>query len=182
MRRKLPLLAAVFGIVMMLRGESEEPGARPAEGHALLKKFEGTWDSKEKFTMMAGAEPTKGTGTMENKLVLRDRYLQSTGSTEFGGKKSDMMATFGYNLFLKKYFYIFFIADTGGFIVTEGNFDKEGKVLTLEGAEELPDGQEMKAKVVIRVAGDDAYSMEWWFPGEDGKQFLAAEYNYTRRK
>ncbi|MEK7468032.1 MAG: DUF1579 family protein [Planctomycetota bacterium] len=184
MRRRLPLLAVVLGIVMTLRGESEEPGVplKPADAHAKLKKLEGTWEVTAKYSMMAGAEPMKGKGTIENKFVLSGVYLQSVGSTEIGGKKSESMATFGYNLYLKKYFFIFFIAETGGFVVTEGQFDKEGKVLTLEGAEELPDGQEMKAKAVFRFTDDDEYTMEFWFPGEDGKQFLAAEYTNTRKK
>ncbi|KAF0246920.1 MAG: hypothetical protein FD180_279 [Planctomycetota bacterium] len=184
MRRRLPIVAAVLGIVMTLRGDSEEPGGeiKPGAEHAKLKTLEGSWEATSRFSSMPGAEGMKSKGTAENKMLVSGRYLQSTGVFEVGGKKSEMMGTLGYNLYLKKYFFIFFISDTGGFVVTEGTADKEGKVLTLEGGEELPDGQQMKVKVVFRLTSDDEYTMEFWFPGENGKQFLAGDYRYTRKK
>lgn len=183
MLRKSAIAAVLLGLVLTLRGESEEPAPKkPGAEHAKLKALEGTWEVSGKASMMPGTEPMKGTGTMDNRLVLGGKYLQSSGRVDMGGFNSDLMATIGYNLYLKKYFYIFFIADTGGFVVSEGSFDKDGQVLTLEGAEELPDGQEMKVKVIIRLLGEDKHVMEWWFPGEDGKPFQAAEYTFTRKK
>ena len=45
MRKRLVVMAAVLGIVITLRGESEESGERkPGEAPARLKKLEGAWD------------------------------------------------------------------------------------------------------------------------------------------
>jgi hypothetical protein len=184
MRKRLPVAAGILALVLTLRGESEDAGGplKPGAEHARLKALAGSWDLASKFAMMPGTEPVKGKGTCENTLVLGGKYLQSVATQKTESMGSEMMATFGYNLYLKKYFYIFFIAETGGFVVSEGNFDKDGKVLTMEGAEELPDGQEMKVKVVIRIVSDEEHVMEFWFPGEGGKLFLAGEYAFTRKK
>jgi hypothetical protein len=180
MLKRFWLLPGLAAVLMTLRGESEEPKTG-AEGHALLKKFEGTWESSAVYTAMPGAEPMKGKGTLETKALMGGKYYQTSGAIDLGGLGSAQLATMGYNMFSKKYFMVTFIGETGGYVVTEGVADKEGKVLTMEGAEALPDGQEMKVKVVLRRVSDTEYVMEYWFPGADGKLSLAAEFTQKKK-
>lgn len=153
----------------------------PAEGHARLQPFVGTFRAEVKIWMGPG-DPMVSTGTMTNSMDLGGRFLRQDYKGDPGsGSFPDFEGRgfWGFNKATGKYegFWI----DTASTIMqTEaGSVDEPGKVWTMIG--EIPDGAGgmTTKRSVITLHDDDHHSMEMYFDKE-GKEIKGMEIRYTR--
>lgn len=168
-------------LALALRGASEPPDetslGKPGANHARLKPLAGSFETEAKFMGV------KMKGTITGTWRMGGRYLDLGGELDMGAAgKDELMATMGYANFEKHYFMIFYIGSTTNFIALEGQADADGKTITLEGEEKMPDGSKAKSRVVLRLASEDEWTMEIWYPGEKGKLELLGEYKNKRTK
>ncbi|MBM4075119.1 MAG: DUF1579 domain-containing protein, partial [Planctomycetes bacterium] len=67
-------------------------------------------------------------------------------------------------------------------LITEGTYDKEGKVQTMTGDGPGPDGKPMKFKMVTEHKNKDTILFTMFTPGPDGKDAIMFSITYNRRK
>jgi hypothetical protein len=153
----------------------------PAEEHARLRPFVGTFRAEVKIWMGPG-DPMISTGTMTNTMDLGGRFLRQDYKGDPGGgpfPDFEGRGFWGYNKSTQHYegFWI----DTASTIMQNesGSVDDSGRVWTMIG--EIPDGSGGKTtkRSVITVQDDDHHSMEMYFD-KDGQELKGMEIRYTR--
>lgn len=157
--------------------------ATPGPPHKALEGFVGSWDVKSKVWMIPGAPPTESAGTSENKMILGGRYLeQRYEGTMMGGPFSGIGVT-GFDNYKKKVASTWIDSMGTGVMVTQGTFDKAGKVITSWGTmDDVVEKRSMKVKTAVTLVDADHHSYESWHTGPDGKMIKDLEISYTRKK
>ena len=160
--RHLLFVLSVSSVFAMNASAQESP--KPGPEHQKLKELEGTWDSTMKF----GDAESKG--TMIYKMDLGGLWLTSDFRGEFGGEKFAGKGLDCYDPAKKKYIGVWVDSMITSPLITEGTYDKEGKVLTMTGEGPGPDGKPMKMKMVTEHQGKDAMLFTMFGPGPDGTE------------
>jgi hypothetical protein len=142
------LAVCIAGALLVSAAKAQQP-APPGPEHAKFKELEGTWDAT--MDMMG----QKSTGTMTYKVVMGGYFLASEFKGEFGGMKFEGRGLDTYDTIKKKYVGVW--ADNMGpaIMMMEGNYDKEGKKLTMVGEGPGQDGKLMKYKSVTVMPDKD---------------------------
>jgi hypothetical protein len=151
-------------------------GPQPGPEHQRLKELEGTWDAVVKLA------EGESKGTMTYKIDLGGMWLTSEFRGELAGTKFHGKGFDGYDPIKKKYVGIWVDSMSSSPVVTEGTFDKEGKVLTMTGEGPGPDGSPMKYKLTTEHKTKDLLVFTMFAPGPDGKDMAMMTITYTRRK
>ncbi len=153
-----------------------QESAQPGPEHERLKKLQGTWDAVVKF----GAEESKA--TMIYKMEVGGLWLTSDFQGDFGGQKFQGKGFDSYDPIKKKYVGVWIDSMSTSPMISEGTYDKDGKVLTMTGEGPGPDGKPMKFKMTTEHK--DADTMLWTMlnVGPDGKEFPMLSIAYKRKK
>lgn len=156
--------------------------AAPGEHHKHLEPFIGTWDVTVKMWMAPG-EPATSTGVGKSEWMLGGRFVHTTFHGDFMGMPFEGAGLTGYDNLQKKYTSIW-VDNMGTYMsVMDGQDSADGKTFTYTGMMPDPMGGPMhKVKEVLRVVSNDEHVMEWWEPGEDGKDTKTMEIVYKRKK
>lgn len=171
--RSFLVLALSFVFVFAtLAQEAPKPGAE----HQRLKALEGTWDA----TIKAGPNESKGTATY--KMELGGLWLTTDFQGEIEGAKFTGRGFDGYDAQKKKYVGIWVDSMATLPVISEGTFDKDGKVLTMVGEGPGPDGKPMKYKMTTVYKDKDTMHWTMFGPGADGKDAEMFSITYKRRK
>ncbi len=154
---------------------AQPPQPKPGPEHALLKRLEGTWEATVK-----GREESKG--TMTYKMMLGGLWLVSDYQGEFMGQKFQGKGLETYDTAKKKYVGIWVDSMSTALMTYEGNFDKDGKVLTMTGEGPGEDGKPTKFKMVSEMKDKDTMVFTMSSPGKDGKEHTMMTITYKRKK
>ncbi len=154
---------------------AQEP-PKPGPEHDKLKQLEGSWDAVMKF----GDEESKGTMTW--KMEIGGLWLVSEFQGEFGGMKFTGKGLDSYDPIKKKYVGVWVDSMSTSPLLSEGTYDKDGKVLTMAGEGPGPDGKPMKYKMTTEHKGKDSLLWTMLQPGPDGKDAAMFSITYKRRK
>ena len=128
----------------------------------------------------------ESTGTAEYEWILGGRYVlekvrgnpETEGQTPFEG-----MGVHGYDNLKQKYVAMWIDNMMTGLFTSEGTCDASGKIITLLGEDTDPTtGKAMQIRSVLRIVDDNKWVSETYCQGPDGKEFMAVELTYTRKK
>jgi hypothetical protein len=169
-------LAVVSLFLVATVAAAQEP-PKPGPEHEKLKQLEGTWDVVMKFS----EAETKG--KVVYKMGLGGLWLVSDFDGEFApGQKFTGHGLDGYDPNKKKYIGIWVDSMSGSPVVSEGNYDKDGRVLTMVGEGPGPDGKPMKYKMTTEHKDQDNLLFTMNGVGADGKEKQMFTIAYKRRK
>jgi hypothetical protein len=149
---------------------------KPGPEHEMLKQMEGTWDATIK---MMGQESK---GTMKYKMGLGGLWLMSHFEGDFGGMKFEGQGMDTYNPAKKKYIGIWADSFETEPMISEGDFNKETKTLTMNGVGPGPDGKPAKYKSTVKMIDADTMEFTMAGPGPDGKEGVMMTISYKRKK
>ena len=175
--RTVPLvLAATATVLFMSAATPAQEIPQPGPEHAKLKQLEGTWDAVVKF----GTDESKG--TMTYKMDLGGLWLVSDYQGEFAGQPFRGKGLDSYDPAKKKYVSVWVDSMSVSPMISEGTFDKDGKVLTLTGEGPGADGKPTKLKTVTEHKDKDTMLWTMFGTGPDGKEGPMLSITYKRRK
>jgi hypothetical protein len=169
----LALAAACLALVSFVRAQQPP---RPGPEFDKLKKLVGTWDATMKFM---GQESK---GVMTYKLGLGGLWLLSSYEGDFGGQKFEGHGMDTYDAASGKYVGIWADSMVTRPVISEGTFDKDGKVVTMEGTSPGPDGKPAKFKMTSEMKDEDSMVSTMSMFGSDGKEQGSFTISYKRRK
>lgn len=167
-------IACVAALLVGAVGLAQEP-PQPGPEHKKLKELEGTWDC----VMRMGPEESKAVATY--KMDLGGLWLISDFQGEFGGMKFSGKGLDGYDPARKKYVGVWVDSMITSPLVTEGTYDKDGKVLTMTGEGPGPDGKPMKMRMTTEHKDKDTMLFTMYGPGPDDKEAAMFSITYKRR-
>jgi hypothetical protein len=148
----------------------------PQAEHLKLKELEGTWDA----TATMGGVVSKG--VMVYKMELGGLWLVSEYKGEIGGDKFSGRGMDTYDPARKKYVGVWCDSMSSTPMISEGSFDKNGKVLTMTADAPGPDGKLTKYKMTSEYRDRDTIVWTMSAPGPEGKDQTVLSIIYKRRK
>jgi hypothetical protein len=173
MRTKLLILTCcVLAWPVLSRADEPQP-PKPGPEQDKLKAFEGDWDAVVKF----GKEEIKGEATY--KMGYGGFWLTQHFKGEGGGFEG--RGTMGYDPIKKKYVSTWIDSESPVMMVSEGQFDKDGKTYTETGEMAGMDGKKEKMKSVIEFKGKDTIVMTM-YTVKEGKDEEMMNVTYKRKK
>lgn len=154
--------------------------AAPGPQHAAMAAMAGSYRADVKSWMDPTADPVVSSGKTEFKMILGGRYLVQHYSGSMMGQEFEGIGLTAYDN-LKKQYVSTWVDNMGtGIMVTKGNYDESGKVLTTMG--ELIDpatGAPVTVKSVSTTVSEDEHRFEMFIiQGDQEMQNL--EITYTR--
>ncbi len=165
------LLTAVALLILLSPTRAQEP-PKPGKEHEHLKRLVGTWDAETEF----------GKGTMTYKMGLGGMWLVGEFDGEFGGMKFHGQSLDTYDSATKKYRSVWVDSFSTAPRITEGNLDKNEKVMTLTGEGRGPDGMTAKFKSIAEIKDADTVNFVLFMVDKDGKEQPMVEIKYKRKK
>lgn len=154
---------------------AQEP-PKPGPEHEKLKELAGTWDAIMKMG------DSESNGTMVWKMDLGGLWLTSEFQGEFGGEKFSGKGFDSFDPIKKKYVGVWVDSMSTSPMVSEGTYDKEGKVLTMTGEGPGMDGKPTKHKMTTERKDKNTMVFTVFGPGPDGKEGPMFSITYKRRK
>ncbi len=169
-------LAVVSTFAIAATAAAQE-APKPGPEHDRLKQLEGNWDVVMKF----GDTETKG--KVVYKMELGGLWLVAQFEGEFApGQKFSGRGLDSYDPAKKKYVSVWIDSMSTSPVVSEGNYDKEGKLLTMTGEGPGQDGKPTKYKMTTEHKDKDNLLFTMFGAGADGKEMTMFTIAYKRRK
>lgn len=165
------LLVSVALLNLVSSAWAQEP-PKPGKEHDHLKRLVGTWDAESDF----------GKGVIINKMGLGGLWLIGDFEGEFGGMKFQGKGLDTYDAATKKYRSVWVDSFSTAPRILEGNFDKDGKVMTLTGEGRGPDGTSAKYKSITEINKANTMNFSLFMVDKDGKEQLLVKITYKRKK
>jgi hypothetical protein len=162
-------------VCVLARVQAQPPFPKPGPEVEKLKQFEGTWDA----TAKGGPETSKG--VMHYKMGLGGLWLTGHYEGSFGDIKFEGRGLDSYDVNKKKYVNVWVDSMSTAPMLSEGEFDKDGKVLTLTGKSVDHDGKPTNHKMVTTIKDKDNMTFQLYM-GEQGKEKLMLTIDYKRKK
>lgn len=166
MRLIQPLFALAVILAFASRAGAQEP-PKPGKEHKELAKMAGEWEVTGEGV----------TGSSAFKMTLGGLWLESSFKGSFGGMEFEGKGLDTYDAAKKKYVSVWVDSMGTTPLNLEGNFDKEGKTLTMEGEGPGPGGPKTKFKTVTEHV--DENTMNFTMSG-DGQ--VMVKFTYKRKK
>lgn len=157
---------------------------KPLQPEKQLHYFVGKWDATVKFKLPDGKEGS-GRTACETKSILDGKFVHQEYKSKFMGMDLTIVQILGYDDAKKKFveFDVHIEGKESFTIYTEGKISENGKILTLSGDSlDMMTGKPTKLKTVTTIVDDDHYTLEWFFPGADGKDERKVMLSHTRKK
>jgi len=155
---------------------------QPGPEHQYLKSMEGKWTAVVKSRMTPDAPWEESKGTMENKMVLDGRWLQSNYTGDMMGQTFTGLGYMGYDNMTKKYISTWTDSMSTGMMVSQGTADSAHKTFTLTGESMCASSGKMETcKTITTLEGANKYSFKMISASPDGKgEFECMNITYTR--
>jgi hypothetical protein len=109
-----------------------EAACAPGAAHQALEPLVGEWNVEVKTSMTPNAPPTISAGAAKSTWTLKGRFVQQEFSGEFMGQPFHGISFTGYDNVREKYRSVWIDDMSTTMVVSEGNADGDGKVITLE--------------------------------------------------
>jgi hypothetical protein len=161
-----------------------EAARTPGKMHKLLEPLVGSWETTSRIWMQGpGAPPTESKGTAETEWILGGRYVRMDSHGQMMGQPMRGIGWTGYDNFKKKFTMLWMDDMSTAMYFAKGDFDPEGKVLTVYGEMDEPMTGEIgkPVKYVTRIIDENTHVFEIHdlvFP--EGKT-MVVEVTYTRK-
>jgi hypothetical protein len=151
--------------------------------HKMMASWNGSWTSDITIWEKPDAPPMSSTGSCVNKMVLGDRYQESSHTSTMMGMPFEGHGTLGYDN-AKKVFESVWIDNMGtGVIKMTGPWDAATKSVTLTGKMVDPGTlTETDFKEVFTVVDDNTQMMAMYSHDQAGKEFKVMEMKFIRKK
>lgn len=156
----------------------------PGDAHKMLAADNGTWKQDMIMWMAADAPPQKYTATATNKMILGDRYQESTHTGTFNGMPFEGRSVVGYDN-ARKTFHSTWIDNMGTGIMHMESAPWDGKSKTLEFKGKSVDpmnGKDMDVRETWTIVDDNTRKMEMYMKPAGGKEYKSMEITMTRQK
>jgi len=161
--------------------EKWQKAATPGPEHKFLASMAGTWKAEVKSWESAGSQPQVSEGTGEDEVILGGRYVKSTFKSSFMNQPFEGMGLMGFDNVLKKFQGVWIDNMTTAMMISVGDLDKTGTILTTTDTYSNPQtGKAETSRSVLKVLDKDKKVMQMYGKGKDGKEFLMMEITYTR--
>jgi hypothetical protein len=156
----------------------------PGPEHKRLAALEGNWDQEVKLWMAPGQNPLIFKGTVQNKMILGGRFLQT--ESKFGGEgfQAEALLIMGFDRRVNQYTEVDFDSEGTYYVTGAGPFDSARNAIVLSGEETQPGGATgNKFDTIITVLSPDKYRTEIMFKKTgDAAGFKVVEINCTRAR
>jgi hypothetical protein len=159
--------------------------ATPGANHKYLENFAGKWDAVTKMWTKPGAPPMESKQELKMKMIMGGRYLTYSIKGAFMDMPFEGMMITGYDNFKKKLLSVWVDSMGTGIYMTEGTFDKSGKIRTETGLwDDIFTGGKTKVKMVYKFVDKDKILFEMYMSGGmyGDKEIKSMEATYTRKK
>ncbi|RMG43966.1 MAG: DUF1579 domain-containing protein [Acidobacteria bacterium] len=197
MFRTALIAAATLGLVPPAAFAGEEPPAappseqmeawlkagRPGEHHRHLARLEGRWKADITSWMPGpeGRQEVKSTGTMESRMIMGGRYLESHFEGTLMGQTFQGFGLDAYDNIAGEYVGIWIDSMSTMIAVFRGQCDGTGKVRTSFAEFQDPlTGRKLRHKGVTTIVDDKTYLYEAFDYDEEGKEVPAMRIVFTR--
>lgn len=155
---------------------------KPGNEHQMLSKSVGNWEAAISFYTPDGDLASTSPGiTAETKMVLGNRYQQSTYKGEMNGMAFEGMNTVAFDN-AKKVFISTWIDNMGtGLMYAEGTFNEARKTMIFKGTATDPaSGKQTPFREVFTMVDDNNQLMEM-YDTKDGKEVKTMSIKLTRK-
>jgi len=155
----------------------------PGEGHKIFATMMGKWTGVLKVWNSAAptAPPVESATEAETKSIFGGRYVVTESKGTLMRMPMQRMAILGYDNLTKVYTLVFFSSMETATNIATGTLDADGKVLTLRGEFDEPQGK-YPFKNVIRMDSEDVHVFESYRIMPDGRELKLIEEMNTRVK
>lgn len=153
---------------------------QPGPEHQKLAAFAGTWDATIESSGPDGQASTSK-GVSEMKLGFGGFWLTDDFQAEFMGMKFQGHGFTGYDPSKGKYVATWIDSMSPSMMTMEGTFDKDGKVLTMQGKGMGMDGKPAEFRNVHTWTDANTMVFEMFQIGEGGKAMPMMKITYVRR-
>lgn len=153
----------------------------PGPQHKALDAVIGAWETTMKSQMGPDGKPFESKGTSIHAWIMDGRFVHVEFNGTFMNKPFKGAGVTGYDNAKQKYVTAWIDTMNTGITQLEGTYDAGTKTFTYLGEMEMPPGNKMKYRQLIRILDKDKHVMEWWEPGPDGKDVKTMEIIYTRK-
>lgn len=156
--------------------------SQPGEMHKMMSLWNGTWTGEVTMWATPDAQPVKSNATVVNKMVLGNRYQQSTFKGTYQGKSFEGIGTLAYDNSRKLFLSTWIDNTSTGLMTAEGPWDPASKSITFRGTMSDPaSGKLLDTKEIFKPIDNNYQVMEMYAIAPDGKEFKTMEIKYTRK-
>ncbi|MFN0255143.1 DUF1579 domain-containing protein [Pedobacter ureilyticus] len=155
---------------------------KPGNEHEMLSKSVGNWEAAISFYAPDGSLASTSSGIKaETKMVLGNRYQQSTYKGEMNGMPFEGMNTIAFDN-AKKVYISTWIDNMGtGLTYAEGNFNEARKTMIFKGtATDAVSGKQIPFREVFTIVDDNNQLMEM-YDTKDGKEVKTMSIRLVRK-
>ncbi|MFT4513881.1 MAG: hypothetical protein ACI89X_002549 [Planctomycetota bacterium] len=174
----MKLLTSLLSLAIALPLAAQMP--QPTAEHQKLAELVGVWDATLNYMGMDG-KPATSKGTSIRKRPMGGFWVVDKFQADMMGQKFSGLGATGYDPIKKKYVGTWIDSMTPSLMVTEGGFDKTGKVLTMSGMGPGFDGKPVKHRTVTTIKDKNTNVFQMFVPGPDGKETTMMTITYKRR-
>lgn len=155
---------------------------KPGNEHQMLSKSVGNWEAAISFYTPDGKVMSTSPGIkVETKMVLGDRYQQSTYKGEMDGMPFEGMNTMAYDNSRKIYISTWIDNMGTGLMYAEGNFNESKKTMVLKGlGTDVVSGKQIQFREVFTIVDDNNQLMEM-YDTKDGKETKTMSIKLTKK-
>lgn len=175
----MKILTSLVSLALALPIVAQEM-PQPGPEHKKLTSQVGTWSAELSY-MGEDGQQTKSKGVSVRKAPLGGFWLIDNFQADMMGMKFRGQGTTGYDPAKKKYVGTWVDSMTPSLMVIEGNFDKTGKILTMEGMGQGFDGKPAKTRLVTTEKDKNTHVFEMFTQMPDGKFMKTMTITYTRQ-
>lgn len=156
--------------------------SQPGEMHKMMSLWNGTWTGEVTMWIAPDAQPVKSNATVVNKMVLGNRYQQSSFKGTYQGKPFEGIGTLAYDNSRKLFLSTWIDNTSTGMMTAEGPWDPASKSITFKGTMSDPaTGKLLDTKEIFKPIDNNYQVMEMYAIAPDGKEFKTMEIKYTRK-
>ncbi len=154
--------------------------ATPGAEHGWLASMTGKYTVTVKWWANPSAEPQLSTASVERKMILGGRYMVEKYDGQMMDQPFEGMGFTAYDNVEQQYVSTWMDTMGTGISRMTGNFDADGKVLTMWGESMDPytkKSTKMKIKTIVTDTGEVS---EMYMIGDDGSEWKMMEFTYTK--
>jgi hypothetical protein len=141
----------------------------PGDSHKMLAKANGKWNAEISFYYNPDS-PSVNKAVCENKMILGERYQQSTYTGNIDGMPFEGISTLAYDNARKIYISTWVDNMGTGIMYMEGTYDEPTTTINFKGkATDVASGKGIAVREVFKLVDDKTQTMEM-FETKEGKE------------
>ncbi len=164
--------------------EDGPPLAQSGPEHEILKTEVGDWDALVKMMGPPGAPPEESKGGESISLIHGGLWILAQYNGEFMGQEFTGTGITGYDTKKQKYVTVWVDSMTDSLTTLEGTYDAKSNAFTFtyEGPSMMAPGETVTHKHTTVLKDNDTRVFTMAEVGSDGKDAVAMEITYKRKK